>query len=194
MDLYIYSTNVSTEYFKHGIYFPFFPLQNAVCFIILTYFVPVLFTFLYTGCAKIKKKIRRQKVIEMKQKKEQLVGSHYAIISWCTVHRMWNEKSPNVISYFLHPRVGCVEGLLYHLDHTQWHIQTRLDSSGRGIGPSQKPLYLYDTPRSRQTSIPPGGICARYSNKRSASELRLSWRGHRDGQYGKERTDNNLRL
>ena len=30
---------------KHGIYFPFFPLQNAICFIILTYLVPVLFTF-----------------------------------------------------------------------------------------------------------------------------------------------------
>jgi len=43
--LYIYSTNVGTEYFKHGIYAPFFPLQNAVCFIILTYLVPVLFTF-----------------------------------------------------------------------------------------------------------------------------------------------------
>jgi len=35
--------------------FLFFSLQNAVCFIILKYLVPVLFTFLYTGCAKIKK-------------------------------------------------------------------------------------------------------------------------------------------
>ena len=43
--LYIYSTNTGTEYFKHGIYSLFFPLQNAVCFIILTYLVPVLFTF-----------------------------------------------------------------------------------------------------------------------------------------------------
>jgi len=43
--LYIYSTNKGTEYFKHGIYSPFFPLQNAVCFINLTYFVPVLLTF-----------------------------------------------------------------------------------------------------------------------------------------------------
>ena len=34
----------------------FFPLQNAVCFIILTCLVPVLFTF-YVQCAKIKKKI-----------------------------------------------------------------------------------------------------------------------------------------
>jgi len=29
--LYIYSTNIGTEYFKHGIYSPFFSLQNAVC-------------------------------------------------------------------------------------------------------------------------------------------------------------------
>jgi hypothetical protein len=43
--LYIYSTNIGTEYFKHGIYSPSYPLQNAVCFIILTYLVPVLFTF-----------------------------------------------------------------------------------------------------------------------------------------------------
>ena len=43
--LYIYSTNIGTEYFKHSIYSPFFPLQNAVCFINLTYLVPVLFTF-----------------------------------------------------------------------------------------------------------------------------------------------------
>ena len=30
--LYIYSTNKGTEYFKHGIYSPFFSLQNAVFF------------------------------------------------------------------------------------------------------------------------------------------------------------------
>ena len=28
--LYVYSTNIVTEYFKHGIYSPFFPFQNAV--------------------------------------------------------------------------------------------------------------------------------------------------------------------
>jgi hypothetical protein len=43
--LYIYSTNVDTEYFKHALYSPFFSLQNAVCFIMLTCLVPVLFTF-----------------------------------------------------------------------------------------------------------------------------------------------------
>ena len=43
--LYIYSTNVRTEYFKHAAHSPFFPLQNAVYFIMLPSLVPVLFTF-----------------------------------------------------------------------------------------------------------------------------------------------------
>ena len=53
--LYIYSTNIGTEYFKHGIYSPFFPLQNAVRFITLTYLVLVLFTFYKQCVLKLKK-------------------------------------------------------------------------------------------------------------------------------------------
>jgi len=48
--LFIYSTIIGTEYFKHGIYSPYFPLQNTVCFIYLTYLVPVLFAFYIQVC------------------------------------------------------------------------------------------------------------------------------------------------
>jgi len=70
--LYIYSTNIGTEYFKHGIYSPFFSLQNAVCFIILTYLVFVLFTFYIQGVLKFKKIIPAPK------------GSYGAILSHWT--------------------------------------------------------------------------------------------------------------
>jgi len=53
--LYIYSTNIGTEYFKRGIYSPFLSLRNAVCFIILTYLAPLLFTFYIQDVLKLKK-------------------------------------------------------------------------------------------------------------------------------------------
>ena len=52
--LYIYSTNIGTEYFKHALFLRFF-LQNAICFIMLTCLVPVLFTFYIQDVLRLKK-------------------------------------------------------------------------------------------------------------------------------------------
>jgi hypothetical protein len=53
--LYIYSTNIGTEYFKYGINSTFFPIKIAVCFIILAYLVRVLFIFYIQDVLKFKK-------------------------------------------------------------------------------------------------------------------------------------------
>ena len=42
--LNIYSTNILTEYFEHAAQSPFFFLQDAVYFIMLSFLVPVIFT------------------------------------------------------------------------------------------------------------------------------------------------------
>jgi hypothetical protein len=53
--LHIYSTNIGTGYFKDAPYSPFFSLQNAVCFIMLTCLVLVLITFYIQSVLKLKK-------------------------------------------------------------------------------------------------------------------------------------------
>ena len=53
--LYINSINICTDNFKHGLYCPFFHIHNSVFFILLTYLVPVLFTFYIQCVLKLKK-------------------------------------------------------------------------------------------------------------------------------------------
>ena len=55
--LYIYSTNIGTEYFKHGIYSPLFFSSKCSLFHNFNVFRSSFIHILYTVCAKIKKKI-----------------------------------------------------------------------------------------------------------------------------------------
>jgi len=53
--LYIYSTNIGTEYFIHGVYCPFFFSSKCSLFHNSIAFSSCIIHILYTGCAKIKK-------------------------------------------------------------------------------------------------------------------------------------------
>ena len=51
--LYIYSTNISTEYFKHALYSPFFFSSKCSLFHNANLFGSCSIHILYTGCAEI---------------------------------------------------------------------------------------------------------------------------------------------
>ena len=53
--LYIYSTDVGTEYFKHALYSPFFFSSKCSLFHNANLFGPCIIHILHTGCAEIKK-------------------------------------------------------------------------------------------------------------------------------------------
>ena len=55
--LYIYSTNVGTEYFKHALYSPFFLSLSSKCSLFhnANFFGSCIIHILHTECAEIKK-------------------------------------------------------------------------------------------------------------------------------------------
>ena len=53
--LYIYSTNIGTEHFKHDLYSPFFFSSKCSLFHNANLFGSCIIHILYTGCAEIKK-------------------------------------------------------------------------------------------------------------------------------------------
>ena len=53
--LYIYSTNIGTEYFKHGIYSQFFSSSKCSLFHNSNVFGSHIIHISFTGCAKFKK-------------------------------------------------------------------------------------------------------------------------------------------
>ena len=88
--LYIYSTNVVTEYFKH-FKLSFFSLQNAICFIMLTSLVPVLFTFYIQNVLKLKKNNNNSGSKGLNIHSVQL--SVYCLYS-CVTPCWWSQKQP----------------------------------------------------------------------------------------------------
>ena len=70
--LYIYSTNIGTEYFKHGINSPFFPSSKCSLFHNSNVFGSCIIYILYTGCAKIKKKNNGAKSLNMEESNHKL--------------------------------------------------------------------------------------------------------------------------
>ena len=101
--LYIYSTNTCTEHFKRALYSPSFSLQNAVCFIMLTCLVSVLFTFYIQDVLKLKNNsgakglIWRTVGMRVKRENRSTRRNTSPIVTLPTTYITWTGLRPNPV-------------------------------------------------------------------------------------------------
>ena len=74
--LYIYLTNIGTEYFKHGVHSPFLSSSKCSLFHNSNVFGSCIIHILYTGCAKIKKIILGPKRLMSSGPKKKEASAH----------------------------------------------------------------------------------------------------------------------
>jgi len=179
--LNIYSTNIGTEYFKHGIYSPLFSLQNTVCFIILTYLFPVLFTFYIQDVLKLKKNSGAKRLIRSDK-------VCFSPTPSCSGY----EETPSKQSWpWSLTNVLCCHTVLWRNSPTVTVEVSRSDKIRHTHTAGRTPLnqwshrrtghYLHNTQQKQETDIRAvGGIRTLYPSYRAAADPRLIPRGKWD--------------
>jgi len=132
--LYIYSTNIGTKYFKHGIHSLFSYLQNVVYFIILTYLVPVLFKFYIQGVLKLKKNYSDPKTLKFLY--YVVLSLLYSLVLRCCFRTdcTQTERLKDFESYLPQIRVTNCYTCLQHSNQTSQSVSLGITKYHLGIG------------------------------------------------------------